>query len=152
MKVLFVCLGNICRSPVAEGIFRQLSERESLPIHLDSAGIIDTHRGENPDPRSIANARRNGVDISQLVSRPITESDLLEFDQIFVMDKKNLEALGKFRNYAQASHKIVLTGHYINPTSPPNIPDPYYGTEKDFQQVFDLLHRAAEAWKRQHFS
>ena len=134
------------RSPVAEGILRHLSENRFPDLFIDSAGLIDTHKGENPDPRSIANAKRNGVDISLLVSRPLSESDLLNFDSILVMDRKNLDALKKFNNYRNAEHKILPAGYFLDSNNPPDIPDPYYGEEKDFQLVFDMLQGVVKAW------
>ncbi|MFN4853953.1 MAG: low molecular weight protein-tyrosine-phosphatase [Bacteroidota bacterium] len=143
MKILFVCLGNICRSPVAEGILRQVCEQNQLNWHIDSAGLIDWHKGENPDPRSIQNALKNGTNISTIVSRPLLEHDLDLFDEILLMDKQNMKGIKRFRSFSPNAHKIKLAGTYIHPTNPPEIPDPYDGIEKDFQEVYDLLFSIA---------
>src|ERR1044072_5341879 len=90
MKILMVCLGNICRSPLAEGILRKkLQDAGIAHVHVDSAGTNGYHNGENPDPRSIKNAKKNGVDISGLISRKFTVADFDHFDRIYVMDQSN---------------------------------------------------------------
>ena len=89
MKILMVCLGNICRSPVAEGVLRHLSVKKNLALDIDSAGTAGYHIGEQPDKRSIKNAKKNGVDISKLKARKFSKADFDEFDRIFVMDENN---------------------------------------------------------------
>jgi protein-tyrosine phosphatase len=90
-RILFVCLGNICRSPLAEGIMLYLKNRYRLNLHIDSAGTANYHVGEAPDKRTIANAKKNGIDLSALRARQFTVSDFDEFDSIYVMDKTNLK-------------------------------------------------------------
>jgi protein-tyrosine phosphatase len=152
MKILFVCLGNICRSPVAEGILRQICEQNQINWHIDSAGLSDWHKGENPDPRSIQNALKNGTDISSIISRPLLEHDLDKFDEILLMDKKNMKQIERFRFFLPNIHKIRLAGTYLHPNNPTEIPDPYYGVEKDFQEVYDLLFSIANTMVSSAFS
>lgn len=139
MNILFVCLGNICRSPVAEGILKHLSAQYHPDWNIDSAGLSDWHKGENPDPRSIQNARRNGIDISSITSRPLEEKDFELFDEILLMDNQNMREIKRFHSFTQYANKIKLAGTYLDAVAPPEVPDPYYGIERDFQAVFDLL-------------
>lgn len=145
MNILFVCLGNICRSPVAEGILRQICEQNQLHWHIDSAGLSDWHKGANPDARSIHNARKNGTDISSIISRPLLEDDFDKFDEILLMDRQNLKEIQRFHSFVPHAHKVRLAGTYLHVTNPPEVPDPYYGDEQDFQKVYDLLFTIAQA-------
>ena len=132
-RILFVCLGNICRSPLAEGIMLNLKNRYRLNLHIDSAGTANYHVGEAPDKRTIANAKKNGIDLSALRARQFTVSDFDEFDVIYVMDKTNLKnvlALAKNETHRQ---KVVLFLEAVNKTDVVEVPDPYYGTEKNFE-------------------
>ena len=135
IKVLFVCTGNICRSPTAEAVFRALTEKEGLGgrFHVDSAGTeAQHHAGEAPDPRAIRVARRNGVDLGG-AARRVEEGDFFGFDYIFAMDGGHLDALRR-RRPADATAKIA-------PFLPAgDVPDPWYGGEKDFESVFALVH------------
>jgi protein-tyrosine phosphatase len=143
-NILMVCLGNICRSPVAEGVMRAKLLKYNLPIHVDSAGTANYHVGENPDPRSIANATKNGIDISKLKARQFHVKDFESFDIIYVMDENNLNTLmamapGKLY---QQKVRLILQEHADSKYK--IVPDPYYGIEKDFQLVFDLLDEVCE--------
>ena len=142
-KILFVCLGNICRSPLAEGIMLHLKSKHNLQIEIDSAGTAHYHIGEAPDKRTIANAKKNGVDLSALRARQFSSSDFDEFDKIYVMDKsnfKNVIALAK-----QDSHKNKVSLFLENNSDGLlEVPDPYYGTEDDFENVFKLVHKHCE--------
>ncbi len=139
-----VCLGNICRSPVAEGVLRHVANKKGLKIIVDSAGTANYHVGESPDKRSIANAKKNGVDISMLRGRQFNVLDFDEFDYIFTMDESNLKnvlALAKTEEHKQKVDLLLNTA-YPNKNLP--VPDPYYGTEKDFDKVFELVHKACD--------
>ncbi|NAW50312.1 low molecular weight phosphotyrosine protein phosphatase [Elizabethkingia argentiflava] len=139
MKILMVCLGNICRSPLAEGLLRA-----KLPsyITVDSAGIIAMHQGEHPDPRSIKIAAMHGIDISKQCSRPIQSSDLEEFDRIYCMDFKNLKAVKAMDKDASQHHKISLILEVLNDKDKLEVPDPYWGNLEDFEKVYQLLDKA----------
>lgn len=138
-----VCLGNICRSPLAEGIFRHLSDPKEFTV--DSAGTANYHTGAQPDSRSIAIAAKNGIDISNQKARQLTAGDLDDFDYIFVMDEQNLvNALSLSTSEAQRQKISLLTK--ASGVCAENIPDPYYGDEKDFDYVFDLVYTCCNAW------
>jgi protein-tyrosine phosphatase len=144
MKILFVCLGNICRSPTAEGVMRGLAARENPPleIELDSAGTGGYHIGAAPDPRSQNAARRWGIDISGLRARRVEPGDYLKFDLMLAMDRENLRALQAARPHnARAQLRLFL--EYAPQSGLLEIPDPYYGAERDFELVLDLCTAAA---------
>ena len=143
-RILFVCLGNICRSPLAEGIMLHLNEKHNLNWHIDSAGTASYHIGEAPDPRTIKNASKNGVDLKSLRARQFVAEDFEFFDHILVMDRnnhRNVLALAGSREHEQ---KVRLFLEYTLHESGGEVPDPYYGTEKDFEHVFHLVMRACE--------
>lgn len=140
-----VCLGNICRSPVAEGIMRaKLHKYELDYIVVDSAGTAGYHIGEAPDARTIANAKKNGLDISMLRARKFLQQDLDEFDIIYTMDDSNRQNVIALCANDKQKHKIKMILNEVNPSKNMPVPDPYYGREKDFQLVFDLLDNACE--------
>ncbi|MCS3732890.1 low molecular weight protein-tyrosine-phosphatase [Mucilaginibacter dorajii] len=137
MKILMVCLGNICRSPLAEGIMQHLSDEQGLGWEVDSAGTGNWHVGEAPDRRSIRAARNHGVDISRQVCRLFRKSDFDEFDHIFVMDKSNLSnVLNMARNNEDAKKVSMLLGDKI-------VPDPYYD-DAQFEPVFMLIENGCK--------
>ena len=140
-RVLFVCMGNICRSPTAEGVFRKLVEGEGLlaGFSIDSAGTINYHEGEPPDRRAQAAARRRGVDLSRLVARAVTTDDFESFDVILAMDRDNLAALTA-RCPAQHRGKLRL---FLDGMELDEVPDPYYGGPDGFEQVLDLCEAGA---------
>ena len=143
MKILMVCLGNICRSPLAEGILRDKVQKRNLDWEVDSAGTSGWHDGEPPDRRSIATARNHGLDISTQVSRKFQPTDLDYFDVIYVMDESNLREVHQYcRNEEQRSRVCrimdVLPGDRYS-----NVPDPYFG-EYGFELVYELLDRACD--------
>ena len=140
MKLLMVCLGNICRSPLAEGILKSKLDDNFI---IDSAGTINYHQGKGPDERSVLVAKQNGIDISKQKSRPIIASDLDTFDYIFCMDESNLEdvlALAKSEEQKRKIHLYLKFGGLEQK----NVPDPYYGGQKGFEDVFNLLEEASE--------
>lgn len=143
-KILFVCLGNICRSPVAEGIMLHLNDKYNLKWTIDSAGTANYHVGEAPDIRTVANARRNGVDLSPLRARQFRTEDFKKFDKIFVMDKSNHNNVLKLANTQEDKSKVELLLNVLHPETDMEVPDPYYGGEEDFEHVFQLLWKACE--------
>ncbi|HTF04216.1 MAG TPA: low molecular weight protein-tyrosine-phosphatase [Bacteroidia bacterium] len=146
MKILMVCLGNICRSPLAEGVLRYQLEKAGISgVEVDSAGTSGWHNGENPDARSVNNARRNGVDISRLVSRKFTSSDFERFDRIYVMDQSNLRDVLALAKHKEHESKVDLLLNAAHPGKNKAVPDPYYGGENGFQEVFDLVTAACHA-------
>ncbi|MBJ10134.1 MAG: protein-tyrosine-phosphatase [Flavobacteriales bacterium] len=135
MKILMVCLGNICRSPMAEGIMRKLGGKK---VEVDSAGTADYHIGFQPDKRMIATAIEHGVDISNLRARQFQSDDFDSFDLIFAMDSSNYQniiSLAKDDNDKQKV-KMILDNS--------NVPDPYYGGDEGFEHVYQLLHEACQ--------
>jgi len=139
-----VCLGNICRSPLAEGILRDKTNKLGIPIFIDSAGTSNYHTGEHPDKRTIANALKNGVDVSKLKARQFKVSDFDDFDRIFVMDSSNYANIIELARNKNDIEKVELILNRIHPKSNMAVPDPYFGGEEGFQTVFDLLDKACE--------
>lgn len=138
-----VCLGNICRSPLAEGILRHKTTH--LDIYIDSAGTSgDYHLGSHPDRRSIANAKKHGIDISKLKARKFTVEDFDAFDHIFVMDNYNhADVLALARNESD-KNKVDLILNLAFPDKNIPVPDPYYGGEEGFENVYQLLDKACD--------
>ncbi|MCC6252680.1 MAG: low molecular weight phosphotyrosine protein phosphatase [Bacteroidia bacterium] len=147
-----VCLGNICRSPLAEGIMREKLKQRKLEIYVDSAGTSSYHIGENPDRRSITNALKNGVDISKLIARQFKVTDFNGFDVIYAMDKQNMKDILKLSRNSEDAAKVKLLLDELDNTNFNEVPDPYFGGEDGFQLVFDLVNEACEkiAEKLQH--
>jgi protein-tyrosine phosphatase len=143
-RILFVCLGNICRSPTAQGVLRDLVRKAApgLKVDIDSAGTAGYHIGAAPDPRSQSAALRRGIDISDLRARQISRSDFTTFDLILAMDRDNLRDLeAKRTSHARAKLRLFL--EYAPQTGRLEIPDPYYGGVADFELVLDLCDAAA---------
>jgi len=141
---LFVCLGNICRSPTAEGVFRALVEARGLEEHyeIDSAGTSGWHQGEPPDPRSREEARRHGVNIDAQRSRAVLLKDFESFDYLVAMDSANLREL---RNKCPKAHSHKL--HRLTAFAPDlgitDVPDPYYGGDRGFEDVYRIIEAGA---------
>jgi protein-tyrosine phosphatase len=144
VKVLFVCLGNICRSPLAEAVFRGLVRDAGLEsrFNIDSAGTSGYHDGEGPDPRTIEVARRHGVRLES-VSRRVTVRDLQRFDHILAMDDDNLAELNRLAAQAGVDARARLLREY-DPEAAGDleVPDPYFGGERGFERVQDIIERA----------
>ncbi|MDX1693885.1 MAG: low molecular weight protein-tyrosine-phosphatase [Ketobacteraceae bacterium] len=143
-KVLFVCLGNICRSPTAEAVFRGLAEKEDMleDLVIDSCGTSGYHIGESPDDRAAAVARRRGYDMSDLMGRQVNASDFETFDYILAMDRANLRDLRR-QCPAAMQEKIALFLTYSKKYSEDEVPDPYYGGAQGFDRVFDMVEDAS---------
>lgn len=139
MKILMVCLGNICRSPLAEGILRQKTIENQLNIAIDSAGTIGIHAGEQPDHRMQATALKFGIDLSNLRSRQVTLADFQNFDRIYAMDESNYKDLLKLAKNDQEKAKVRLLLDENTLNGLKNVPDPYYGGQEEFEQVYFLL-------------
>lgn len=148
MKILFVCMGNICRSPTAKGVFDRHFQLAGLDVFTDSAGTHGYHVGEMPDPRAVTAAARRAVDISGDRARRVAESDFHEFDCIYVMDRSNLEIVEAMRppdGRAELALLMSLAPDYgFN-----EVPDPYYGGDDGFTRVLDMLETAAESLVRE---
>ena len=140
MRILFVCLGNICRSPTAEGVLRTLAAREApeLAIEVDSAGTAAYHVDEPPDPRSRQAAARRGYDLSALRARIVEPGDFERFDLILAMDRENLRVLRQ-RAPAGADERLRLFLEFAPEAGPEDVPDPYYGGPNGFEEVLDLV-------------
>ncbi|MCG8408809.1 MAG: low molecular weight phosphotyrosine protein phosphatase [Phycisphaerales bacterium] len=142
-SVLFVCLGNICRSPLAEGVFRDLAQKRRLSdkLEIESAGTGAWHVGNPPDPRSIEIANEHGIDISQQQARRITEADFSQFDFIFAMDQDNLRHLSAHRP-PDGTATLSLFLDYAG-LGQKDVPDPYYGGTDGFQRVYGMIETAS---------
>ena len=135
MKVLFVCTGNICRSPTAEGILRRLGELEKMSIHVESRGTHDYHVGEPPDERAQDHAKRRGYDLSAQRAKQVGKRDFEEFDLVLAMDRGHLRILQRLCP-PQHAGKVRL---FLREA---DVPDPYYGGPDGFEQVLDLVEAA----------
>jgi protein-tyrosine phosphatase len=135
MKVLFVCTGNICRSPTAEGVLRKLGSQMNIPLHVESAGTHDYHVGSCPDERAMQHALKRGYDLSAQRARQLRKRDFDEFDLIIAMDRGHLQIL---EQHCPPQHRgklrMLVDGH--------DVPDPYYGGAEGFEQVLDMVEAA----------
>lgn len=138
-SILFVCLGNICRSPTADGIARARAAALGLDMIIDSAGTGGWHAGSPPDPRSIAAAGRRGVDLSELRARKVTDRDFLSFGLILAMDRSNLADLAARRPPGAKARLALFLDEAEGRQA--DVPDPYYGSAADFDRVFELCDR-----------
>ncbi|MCH2488610.1 MAG: low molecular weight phosphotyrosine protein phosphatase [Flavobacteriales bacterium] len=139
-KVLMVCLGNICRSPLAEGLLAAKVDPEK--VEVTSAGTGGWHVGEQPDPRSIAIAKQKGLDITQQRGRQFKPADFNEFDYIFVMDSSNYNDVTKLAETESDKEKVQLILDELFPGENVDVPDPYYGGNDGFEQVYNMLDKA----------
>jgi protein-tyrosine phosphatase len=149
VRILFVCLGNICRSPTAEGVMRTLAARDApeLELEVDSAGTAGYHVGEPPDPRMRAAAARRGYDLNALRARIVEPGDFERFDLILAMDRENLAVLR--RRAPQVAHeRLRLFLEFAPHDEREEVPDPYYGGPNGFEDVLDLVEDAARGLLR----
>lgn len=144
--VLFVCMGNICRSPSAEGVFRAVAKRAgwTRKLRIDSAGTHDYHVGEPPDTRAIASAQRRGYDIAKLRARQLEPRDFARFHWILAMDSNNLHRLVEMRPQEFNGH-VGLLLDFVPELGVREVPDPYYGGPDGFERMLDLIEPASEA-------
>lgn len=145
MKILMVCLGNICRSPLAEGIMQHKINSHGLSgWAVDSAGTSGWHAGNLPDSRSIDTAQAHGIDLTQQRSRQLQISDFDAFDRIYVMDSSNYQNVLQLARHEADRQKVALIMNEVAPARNVNVPDPYYG-EFGFEEVFEMLDQATDA-------
>uniref|UniRef100_UPI0030EC9AA8 low molecular weight protein-tyrosine-phosphatase n=1 Tax=uncultured Flavobacterium sp. TaxID=165435 RepID=UPI0030EC9AA8 len=141
VKVVMICLGNICRSPLAEGILKSKVKKN---VFVDSAGTANYHVGELPDKRSIAVAKKHGIDITNQHCKHFTTKHFEEFDYIYVMDKSNYENVIKLASSEKDKQKVKLILNELHPNQDLEVPDPYYGDEDGFENVYQMLDKACE--------
>ncbi len=140
MKILMVCLGNICRSPLAEGILKSKSNN----IIVDSAGTAGYHVGSRPDQRSIEIGLKNNIDITTQRARQFTSNDFDDFDKIYAMDNDNYSKIISLATNQDQIDKVDLILNEVYPNQFKSVPDPYYGGEKGFENIYNLLEKACE--------
>ena len=146
MKILMVCLGNICRSPLAEGILKSKTKN----IEVDSAGTAGYHIGKNPDIRSIEIGKKNNIDISSQRARQFSSNDFSKFDKIYAMDNDNYSKIISLAKNQQEINKVELILNEIFPNQFKSVPDPYYGGARGFENIYDLLNQACEKIASKH--
>lgn len=146
-RVLFVCLGNICRSPSAEAMFRHMLNERDLnhAFEVDSAGTLDYHVGEPPDPRAIRFGKERGYDLTTLRGRQIAERDFYEFDDILVMDSQNYKDVTAIAPQG-ATARVAKMLSFGSQTDVEDVPDPYFGGDEGFHRVLDLLEDALKGY------
>ncbi|MBO1530183.1 low molecular weight phosphotyrosine protein phosphatase [Psychrobacter sp. F1192] len=149
-SVLLVCLGNICRSPTAEEIFRQQAAVAGLSIKIDSAGTSDWHIGKAPDPRSQRHAKSQGYNLSKLVARQVSAEDFYNFDLILAMDAQNLADLQAIKdslpNTDNKLARLALFSEEDPNYSGDDVPDPYQGDNDDFEEVIERIESSVQGW------
>lgn len=143
-KVLFICMGNICRSAMAEGILRHKIAEQSLDLFVDSAGTHHYHNGEQYDRRARAELIKHGIDVADLRSRRVTAEDFTTFDWIFAADTANLRDLKA--EFGDLTDKVQLMTAYSTDYYQQSVPDPYYGGDSGFTHVYELLDESISAW------
>lgn len=139
-----VCLGNICRSPLAEGILRSKSDDSGLGIEVDSCGTAAYHVGEHPDPRSVSKANDYNIDISMLKGRQFERSDFNNFDLILTMDKYNQMDILQLAENKEQQQKVKMILTYASNGEEKDVPDPYYGGSQGFENVYHMLNEACD--------
>lgn len=139
-----VCLGNICRSPMADGLLRRKVKEQNLNVLVDSAGTANYHIGSPPDHRMIETAKSRGTEIHNLTARQFSQKDFQDFDLIYVMDESNLSNVIKLCTNSIEQQKVKLILEELYPNESMRVPDPYYGSMKDFMDVYDLLDKVTD--------
>ena len=152
MKILFVCLGNICRSPLAEGILKKKFEEYNIPGTIHSAGFEPYHEGQHPDPRSVSTAKKHDIDISNKVARLFTVEDFDYYDKILVMDAMNHSDVMHLVRNDDDSKKVDYILNLVNEGSDDEVPDPYYGGPSGFDKVYDMMDRACDRIVKEHLN
>lgn len=142
VKILMVCLGNICRSPLAEGLLASKLPKDQF--FVDSAGTGNYHVGRQPDHRSVATAQKNGLDISEQKARQFTATDFETFDYIYVMDNSNYDDVVFLAKNETQKQKVELILNALFPGDNVDVPDPYYGLQNGFDMVYDMLDEATD--------
>lgn len=143
--VLFVCLGNICRSPMAEGAFRAVAQERGLAVHVDSAGTASYHVGDQPDPRAIEVARANGIDIAGQSARQIERDDFYRFRHIIALDRANLETL-RSRAPRDGTASLAMLLDAVEGRRGEPVADPYYGDAVAFEAAWRVINIGVKAW------
>ncbi len=146
-----VCLGNICRSPMAEGIMRHKLKELGNNSQVDSAGTGGWHAGQNPDERAVKTMNQHGLDISNLVARQFKKSDFDRFDLILAMDESNYDDILRLSSHDHHRKKVQLILSYSATTDKNSVPDPWFGGMNGFEHVFQLLDEACEQVIKSHF-
>ncbi|MCO5258796.1 MAG: low molecular weight phosphotyrosine protein phosphatase [Crocinitomicaceae bacterium] len=144
MKILMVCLGNICRSPMADGLLRKKVNDEDLSVVVDSAGTSSYHIGEAPDNRMRETAKKLGCPIDELRARQFTVADFDQFDSIYAMDRSNYNNILKLSRTEADAQKVKLILNELYPGENREVPDPYFGGEQGFVEVFNMLDQATD--------
>ena len=146
VRILFVCMGNICRSPLAESVFRHLVRERGVEdrFEIDSAGTSGYHEGDPPDARSVATARARGVLVTG-ASRPLSHRDLHDFDYVIVMDAENRMDVDRFQASAGGAARVHRLREWDPERSGLDVPDPYYGGVRGFEEVHDIVERSCAA-------
>jgi protein-tyrosine phosphatase len=143
-RILMVCLGNICRSPLAEGILRDKARAAGLDWEIDSAGTNGYHIGEAPHPLSVKVARQNGIDISTQRARRFTAADFQRFDKIYAMAEDVVDEMRRIAGRLFDPNKVDLLMNEVHPGSNEEVPDPWYGPEPGYHEVYALIDQAAD--------
>lgn len=141
-RILMVCLGNICRSPLAEGIMRKNIDAAGLNAMVDSSGTAHFHIGQSPDPRSIESGQKHGIDITALRGRQFGVEDYDKFDLIYVMDNSNYKNVLSLARGEDDKAKVELLLNVSNPDQFLDVPDPYFGGEQGFENVYQMINEA----------
>jgi len=144
IRILMVCLGNICRSPLAEGILRDKIEKQGIEAVVESAGTGDYHVGEPADPRSVEVASKNEIDINSHTARQIRVSDFDDYDFIYAMDKSNHQNILKLARSDKDRAKVKILMNEVMPGENQDVPDPYFGGKHGFDNVFKMIDLACD--------